>query len=63
MYRCKSDYLLRLCSSLAGPVCLIRSDPESGGQVHDKGCEGFGEVIDQCPEEDAKDLGLYQNKL
>ena len=26
------------------------------GQVHGNGCEGFGEVIDQHPEEDAKCL-------
>ena len=54
-----------------GLVGLIGSDPESGRQVHGNGCEGFGEAIDQHPEEDAKCLqftrlriqGLYQNKL
>ena len=63
--------LLWLCSSPTGPVGLIGSDPESGGQVHGNGCEGFSKVIDQHPEEDAKCLqftrlriwDLYQNKL
>ena len=63
--------LLRPCLSPTGPVGLIGSDAESDGQVHGNGCEGFGEVIDQHPEEDAKGLrftrlriwGLYQNKL
>ena len=63
--------LLRPCPSPTGPVGPIGSDPESGGQVHGNGCEGFGEVIDQHPEEDAKCLqftrlrigSLYQNKL
>ena len=48
-----------------------QSDQESDRQVHGNGCEGFGEVIDQRPEEDAKCLrftrlrirGLYRNKL
>ena len=63
--------LLRPCLSPTGPVGPIRSDPESGRQVHGNGCEGFSEVIDLLfPEEDAKCLqftrlriGLYRNKL
>ena len=51
-----SGTLLWPCLSPTGPVGLIGSDLESGGQVHGNGCEGFGEVIDQHPEEDAKCL-------
>ena len=59
------------CPSPTGPVGPIGSDPESGGQVHGNGCEGFGKVIDQRPEEDTKCLqftrlrirSLYRNKL
>ena len=50
------DGLLWPCSSPTGPVGPIGSDLESGGQVHGKGCEGFGEVIDQQSEEDTKCL-------
>ena len=65
------EALLRPCLSPTGPVGLIGSDPESGRQVHGNGCEGFGEVIDQHPEEDAKCLqftrlrirSLYRVKL
>ena len=63
--------VLRPCLGPTSPIGPIGSDPESGGQVHGNGCEGFGEVIDQRPEEDAKCLrftrlrirSLYQNKL
>ena len=63
--------VLRPCLSPTSPVGPIGSDPESGGQLHGNRCEGFGEVIDQHPEEDAKCLrftrlrirGLYRNKL
>ena len=48
--------LLWPCSSPIGLVGLIGSDLESGGQVHGDGCEGFSEVINQCPEEGAKCL-------
>ena len=66
-----SDILLRPCLSPTSPVGPIGSDPESDGQVHGNRCEGFGEVIDQRPEEDAKCLrftrlrirSLYRNKL
>ena len=64
------NFVLQPYSSPTGPVGPIGSDPESGGQLYGKGGEGFGEVIDQCPEEDAKCLqftrlrirGLYRNK-
>ena len=67
----KGVYLLRPCLSPTSPVGPIGSDPESDGQVHGNRCEGFGEVIDQRPEEDAKCLrftrlrirSLYRNKL
>ena len=63
--------VLRPCLSLTGPAGPIGSELESDGQVHGKGCDGFGEVIDQHPEEDTKCLqftrlrirGLYRNKL
>ena len=63
--------VLRPCLSPTSPVGPIGSDPESDGQVHGNRCEGFGEVIDQHPEEDAKCLrftrlrirSLYRNKL
>ena len=41
----------------------FRSDPESGGQVHGNGCEGFGKVIDQCPEEDVKCLRFTRLRI
>ena len=63
--------LLQPCLSPTSLVGPIGSDPESDGQVRGNGCEGFGEVINQCPEEDAKCLrftrlrvrSLYRNKL
>ena len=63
--------MLRPCLSPTSPVGPIGSDPESDGQVHGNRCEGFGEVIDQRPEEDTKCLqftrlrirSLYRVKL
>ena len=51
-----SDILLRPCLSPTGPIGPIGSNMESDELVHGKGVEGFGEVIDQHPEEDAKCL-------
>ena len=52
-----------LCSSPTGPVGPIGSDPESGRQVDSKGCEGFGEVINQHSEEDAKCLQFTRLRI
>ena len=50
------NFVLQPYSSPTGPVGPIGSDLESGRQVHGKGGEGLGKVIDQCPEEDTKCL-------